>query len=183
LTTDAPSRYADDEDLASARFHGRKPGMILVALSALTLFLVIATTLRLRWWWRALALIPLLFTGVVLWNLVVPQIGQIRGGSTFDSTQSPWKEIIAFVTMVLGMNAKYLWDLTDARKQKNAKLKPGETKHGLGFDAWDFVQPLLVAGIVFGTILETIKQLNATTLIFSFQNGFFWQTIFKKHRS
>jgi hypothetical protein len=97
--------------------------------------------------------------------------------SWFQST--PWKELLTFGAMVFGMASKYFWDLIEVRRNKNSKLAQGQPKHGLEFDAWDFVQPFLVAGIVFSGVLAVQREVNPTALLFSFQNGFFWQSVLR----
>jgi hypothetical protein len=89
-------------------------------------------------------------------------------------------ELVLFATMVLGMSAKYLWDQIELRKKKNETLSPGTPKHGLEFDFWDFLQPLLVAGIIFAAVIQISNELNLTSGLFSFQNGFFWQTVIRR---
>jgi hypothetical protein len=87
---------------------------------------------------------------------------------------------VLFVVLLLGMNAKYLWDLIEERQKQNAKLLPGSARVGLAFDFWDFVKPLLVAAIVFEAVAGVQHTLSRAVLVGSFQNGFFWQTVFQK---
>jgi hypothetical protein len=95
------------------------------------------------------------------------------------SIDSPWKELILFGSMVAGMMSKYLWDLIEVRR--SLRLKRGlEVKVPIGFDIWECIQPLLVAGIVFTTVLSTAKTLTFPLILLSYQNGFFWQTILRK---
>ena len=71
--------------------------------------------------------------------------------------------------MVAGMAAKYLYD---AIGEGNApKLQK-----------WQIVKPFLVSPIVFGVIYATMDESTSylLLLIFSFQNGFFWQTVLSK---
>jgi hypothetical protein len=89
-------------------------------------------------------------------------------------------ELVLFATMILGMSAKYLWDQIESRRKKNENLPPGAPKHRLEFDFWDFVQPLLVAGIIFAAVIQISSELNLTSGLFSFQNGFFWQTVIRR---
>jgi divalent metal cation (Fe/Co/Zn/Cd) transporter len=103
----------------------------------------------------------------------------LMGSETSWYKETPWKELLTFGAMVFGMASKYLWDLIELRRNKNSNLAPGKPKHALEFDAWDFVQPLLVAGIVFSGVLAVQKETNLTALLFSFQNGFFWQTVLR----
>jgi hypothetical protein len=92
--------------------------------------------------------------------------------------QTPVKELIFFVAMILGMVAKYFWDLIEERRK--APPDPHSGRRPLHFDPWECIQPLLVAGIVFGAILSMLKELTVPSVLLSFQNGFFWQTILKK---
>ena len=93
---------------------------------------------------------------------------------------SPWRELALLLTLLLGMSAKYLWDLIELRRTKNAALKSGEPKADIEFDLWNFLQPFLVAALVFSGVLANVKEFTAASFIFSFQNGFFWQSVLKQ---
>jgi hypothetical protein len=100
-----------------------------------------------------------------------------------ENANSIWKQpaivdSILFIAMVVGMAFRYLWDLIEVRR---AALHPGSSHQPvhLNFDWLDFLQPLLVAGIVFAVVIGTAKDLSPTTILFSYQNGFFWQSILK----
>jgi hypothetical protein len=126
-------------------------------------------------WGSVGSAITWLVGGIVLYilNSRAPTLGP-------GTRQTWWVEAILFVVLLLGMTAKYLWDLIEARNERNAKRPPGEAKVGLDFDFWDFAKPLLVSVIVFAAVTGLEYKLSKTALINSFQNGFFWQTIFKK---
>jgi hypothetical protein len=122
-----------------------------------------------------------LATGAVVAALLWSDNGVVfEGGSQLFWTRSPWKELLLFLAMVLGMTSKYLWDLIEVRRSKNAVLRPDEPKVGIEFDVWDFVQPLLVSALVFVSVLSTIKDVTLMSFLFSFQNGFFWQSVLKQ---
>jgi hypothetical protein len=145
-------------------------------VSLLIFFLLLSLTTRLKGWRRIItvvALIAMVFMLLILWHDDVI----LRGSRSWWRT-SPFKEILLFAAMVGGMSAKYLWDLIEVRRSKMKTLKGQNVP--LGFDGWDFFQPLLVAGIVFSGVLATLKEMDAPTVLLSFQNGFFWQTVLKR---
>jgi hypothetical protein len=119
-----------------------------------------------------------LFSGVLLCMLAVALIYvggvTVRGGDDWEATAC------LFVAMVLGMGSKYLWGLIENRKAKMAKNPDAIKKPPLGFDIWEFIQPLLVSGLVFSGVSIGHPKLEWTTLLFSYQNGFFWQTMFAR---
>jgi hypothetical protein len=90
--------------------------------------------------------------------------------------RSPQKEIMLFFAMIMGMVSKFLWDAIELRRLKTIQSR----RTRLQLDLWDFVQPLLVSGIVFAFVLANTGKISAPALLFSYQNGFFWQTIFRK---
>jgi len=94
-----------------------------------------------------------------------------------------WKETAwLFATMIVGMMSKYLWDLIENRRLKLKSNTASPQKIPLDFDFWDFIQPLLVSGIVFSGVAGSHPKLELTTILLSFQNGFFWQTILTRKK-
>jgi hypothetical protein len=85
---------------------------------------------------------------------------------------SIWTSLSYFVTMVLGMMAQTLWQAIKQRKKHQPPT----------LDKWEFVKPALVAPIVFVAVYHNISESHVTAimLLFSFQNGFFWQTVLRK---
>lgn len=128
---------------------------------------------------RILALLGSAISLSVLAYLLLAEKPVLMGPEIPWYTDTPWKQVLSFGAMLCGMGAKYLWDLIEIRRNKNSKLATGEPRHTLEFDAWDFVQPLLVAGIVFSGVLAAQREMNLTGFLFSFQNGFFWQSVLK----
>jgi hypothetical protein len=81
-------------------------------------------------------------------------------------------EFSLYLTMLLGMAAKYLYDAIG----ENNTLK---------FQKWQLFKPMLISPIVFGAIYgntgdEASKYL---LLVFAFQNGFFWKTVLDRRQS
>lgn len=86
-----------------------------------------------------------------------------------------WTSVAYFIAMVVGMMAQAVWHAID---KKTAGKPPV-------FDKWEFVKPALVAPIVFITVYNNVTQTQITVvmLLFSFQNGFFWQTVLRKQKA
>jgi len=94
--------------------------------------------------------------------------------------RSPWRELLLFGVMVLGMAGKYFWDLIERRRE--SRRAKGSRSPKLQFDWLDFLQPLLISGIVFAGVLREGPHEAVGSVLFSFQNGFFWQTVLKRTR-
>ena len=79
-----------------------------------------------------------------------------------------------FIAMVAGMIAKALYDYTIYNREINFSLMKLITP--------DVYIPILISPIVFGGIYGIIQTTpkNIGTFIFTFQNGFFWKTLFSK---
>jgi hypothetical protein len=91
-----------------------------------------------------------------------------RGGDKRFDLPVLW-EVALYFAMVVGMAAKYFYDA----------IGKGNTPV---IEKWQVVKPLLVSPIVFGAIYGTMDESTSSLLllIFSFQNGFFWQTVLTK---
>jgi hypothetical protein len=76
-----------------------------------------------------------------------------------------------FIVMVIGMAAKVIYD----HVANGRSLFPERTDIGM-----EIIIPLLISPMIFGGVYrylqETPKSLGA--FVFSFQNGFFWKSIF-----
>lgn len=86
---------------------------------------------------------------------------------------SRWSALAYFAAMVAGMVAQTLWNAIQNRKENAAPV----------IDKWEFLKPALVAPIVFVAVYQNIVESRITVamLLFSFQNGFFWQTVLRKN--
>lgn len=83
----------------------------------------------------------------------------------------PYEELrplFLYITMLVGMFCKYLWDYTapKTRRKFNYKL---------------FLRPVIISPIVFSVVWVAMgNKTSFITFFFSFQNGFFWQTILER---
>ena len=89
-----------------------------------------------------------------------------KGTPIFDVI--PWVEAGLYFSMLAGMAAKYCYDWIGEGGKRRKK-----------FDKWQLAKPMCVSPIIFGAIYGAVDQKTSLILllIFSFQNGFFWQTI------
>jgi hypothetical protein len=80
-----------------------------------------------------------------------------------------WFEMFSYLCMVAGMAARYFFDAFG----KGNKFR---------FQKKQFFRPLLISPIVFGIVYLSMDENTSKPLllIFSFQNGFFWQTVLNK---
>jgi len=92
--------------------------------------------------------------------------GTDKGTPIFNAI--PWVETGLYFSMLAGMAAKYCYDWIGEGGKRRKK-----------FDKWQLAKPMFVSPIIFGMIYGTVDQKTSVMLllIFSFQNGFFWQTI------
>jgi hypothetical protein len=149
----------------------------MVYITLAVVFLLSFVVLSRRWaiWKRVAAVAFVGIAAIVTAILVAPQ-AQFLGPD-----ESSWRvDVVLFAMLLLGMSAKYVWDLIEERQKQNARLPPGAARIGLAFDFWDFVKPLLVSVIVFDAVAGVQHSLSRAALVGSFQNGFFWQTVFQK---
>jgi hypothetical protein len=152
---------------------------VLLTVTSLAVFLILGV----RWrWWSLLFLVLVAAVSCAVYVLVIAPNGGvvIKSSSPPVWGRSPWRDIFLFLAMVLGMAAKYLWDLIELRRVKNLARREGAPKAGLEFDFYDFVQPMLVAALVFAAVLAAVKDFSVSSYLFSFQNGFFWQAVLKQ---
>jgi hypothetical protein len=150
--------------------------MFYFYLSSATIISLVVMSRKWPIGWRISASAAVWAITLSLYYLLRPNI--LLLGPSDES--SWWVDTLLFLILLLGMGAKYLWDLIEVRNKKNAKLPPGKTKAALNFDAWDLVKPMLVSVLVFYAAAGIKHELTRTAVVGSFQNGFFWQTIFKK---
>lgn len=127
--------------------------------------------------WRFLGLVLLLisFFSVDTWIFTVTT----RSVDFAWYERAPFKHLISLAFLVAGMASKVLYDAIESLRQRRSK-GAGPTR--LQIDHWDFVQPFLVAFIVFGTFWQFHgeESLTLTWLVLSYHNGFFWQTIIRR---
>lgn len=97
---------------------------------------------------------------------------------------APWKQIIVGFLILLGMAFSLLnTAIINRRLRRLAALKRGKTDEiGLEFDWWDSAQPFLFSVFTFGGVWGAVgnSPLDVASVIFAFQNGFFWQAVVGK---
>lgn len=123
--------------------------------------------------WALRTLLAVAGIGLLASSLVV---GPVFLGNNPWYDSSPWKELIAFSLMVLGMASR---TLSLAIEKRRAQLAAGKTPGPMMIDKWEAVYPFLVSFITFGGIQSQVsdQHLGVPMLVFAFQNGFFWQTL------
>lgn len=92
-----------------------------------------------------------------------------KGISSFLKEEIPWLEIGLYFIMLLGMASKYFFDAIGEEERPKV-------------NKWQLFKPIFVSPIIFGIVYGGISNYNSSVLllIFSFQNGFFWQTVLTK---
>lgn len=105
-----------------------------------------------------------------------------RGEEEMWYENAPWKHLILFACMLLGMITNYLFEYVQARiKAKEA----GSQTQMPGFIWEKLVLPLIIAGLVFGYFWgqHGNETIGFTVAFISYQNGYFWQTVLEKVKS
>lgn len=155
-------------------------------------FVILGLPLALLFWvWRrpqlgkwlsigAAAAALLLVAGIAYFLSPPPRLGP---DDWFE--QSPWKEGLLLLAMLVGMAARSLDQVIELRSQEIAQLRAAgkpRRKPKLRLDPWDFSRPFLVALPTFGGLLGQISDqlLGWALVVLAFQTGFFWQTVLKK---
>lgn len=139
-----------------------------------------------RRWPRArravLAGLAILIGLVVVWYSAVSQ-GKFLGPERWYSS-SPYREIIFFLLMMLGMAARYLTGVIEERRERIRSLvHEGRDVSNIKprFDAWEFVYPMLFSVVTYGGLITQIGDgLTTANVVLCFQTGFFWQTVLKR---
>jgi hypothetical protein len=95
---------------------------------------------------------------------------------------SPYREIVLFVFMVLGMLARVL---SAAIEERRSQVRQGNAAPALRLDIWESAYPLLFSVMTFGALLTQVgeSKLTVAVIVLAFQTGFFWQTIIKQPKT
>jgi len=153
--------------------------LLFLGIGILFLILIWIVTLRMR----LISKIPLLLIiAIVIYFFLYYFSDSARGGVEWFE-DAPWKHLILFSSMILGMATNYLYDYLLARiKAKEAKHAGNENVKFPQFIWEKLVVPFVVSLLLFGYIWEKHAQsaMNFIAISSSYQNGFFWQTIFEK---
>jgi hypothetical protein len=105
------------------------------------------------------------------------------GGSPWWQ-ETPWKQIIMFALMLLGMLVSVLNVAIKSRRDEQRRLAAAgkDAKIGLKIDKWDAFQPFLFSLVAFSVLHAQIGggALSVANAALSFETGFLWQTIVDK---
>lgn len=107
--------------------------------------------------------------------------GEVSLGETNWWEQTPFRQIIFFFIMILGMCFSVVYAAICERRRKKAAGKTVSSR--LEIDIWDIVQPLLLSVLTYGALNGQLagRPFNTATVVLSFQTGFFWQTVVDAH--
>ena len=100
--------------------------------------------------------------------LVVVLVVVVLAIQPWEST-ALWKGPLLFLTMLIGIAAKWVWDGVTNR----------DAKGQINLDFHGLLTPMLVSPLVFSGISAIgTGTLSMSAFLLCFQNGFFWQTVF-----
>ena len=120
---------------------------------------------------QAIFFLSMLLGGLIVYIIIdlMAKPDVIEKGPASWVAEIPWFEIGLYFVMLAGMAAKYFYDA----------IGEGNEIH---FRKWQFIKPIFISPIVFGLIYGGMGEGTSVVLllIFSFQNGFFWQTVLYK---
>jgi len=96
---------------------------------------------------------------------------------------SPWKEIILFSLMILGMFARTLSKAIEERRLRLKKNTADSGDSSLKLDVWEISYPLLFSIPTYGALLSQIgdNSINVASIVLAFETGFMWQTLLKSN--
>jgi hypothetical protein len=90
------------------------------------------------------------------------------------------RNAILYLTILAGMMLRTIWDSVDdyVRKKKRQRRKPKRPE----FDVWEFLFPSIASLLVFQVFLGNFEKqdLSLQLCLSGFQNGFFWNAIFRR---
>ena len=121
-----------------------------------------------------------LLAGLLITNVVT--LGADQPAQWYERT--PAREVLFLVFMLLGIAARSLSKAIEERRAQITRLRESGgplAKPKLEMDVWEFAYPMLFAVITYGALLGQIGASAVTfqTMVLSFQNGFFWQTLLR----
>ena len=154
-------------------------------------FILLCSILSVYLWFSEKKKLQLLFRSIGL--ILILLIFGISGYSLQDIDYlgedkwynlSPYRAIILFFIMAIGMIASVLNKAISEHKKKIVQTKSAGSKYTrqiFKVDRWDVFQPFLISFLTFSGLLTQVgnQNLNLTTITLAFQTGFFWQTVLK----
>lgn len=145
------------------------------------LLLAVAAS-RLPRWGKIAALVVLVATlgvlGSILLSRPITRNAEVEEGWY---REAPWKHLLLFAAMLLGMVSNTLFDYLNARVRARKAGKRSMPKL-----LWEeMLMPVVIAGLVFGYFWGKHggEEMSLAMFLVSYQNGFFWQSVLEKVRS
>lgn len=152
-------------------------------LTGLAALLLAASASRLPRWGKivALALLIIVFGLLGMILLSRPITRNVEPEEAGWYTETPWKHLLLFGAMLLGMVSNTLFDYLNARVRARKAGKRSMPKL-----LWEeMLMPIVIAGLVFGYFWgkHGEEEMSLASFLVSYQNGFFWQSVLEKVRS
>lgn len=144
--------------------------------------LVVVGLAALSWRASALTRFAVVTLAVLAFYFATTTEVTFRDGGSAWWQDPPWRNVILFVLLLLGMMFRVVWEALERRESSLAAASRSVLPRLSG---WDFVRPALVSLIVFQGVLLLAKSqdLSWELGLASFQNGFFWNTLFGRTRA
>ena len=121
----------------------------------------------------------ILIAGLYISNLMSQRF--LSGGPFYDS--EPWRSVILYLLMLLGMAASVLVEAIKDRRSRLPPVKSDEDRKmvPLRLDKYDFLYPFLLSLLVYGMLFQQVDEqsLGMASLTLAFQTGFFWDAALK----
>ena len=148
------------------------------------LILFISTRKKLRLSIKIGILFILIVTVIIFYQHFSFFVEKSRGVNELEWYKlAPWKHLILFASMVVGMMTNYLYEYIQLRiKAKEAK-ESGELIPLVQVFIWEkLILPLFTSVLIFGYFWSKSGEENFSLnlILIAYQNGFFWQTILSK---
>jgi len=155
--------------------------LIYSGIAILFLIFIFVITRKIKWAFRIPFLLILLVITYFFLSYFKESVRAVDELQWFEI--GPWKHILLFVCMLLGMATNYFYDYIQARiKAKEAK-ESGEEMVIMPRLMWEkLVLPFIISVLLFGYFWGEYGQgnMNLPAIFACYQNGFFWQTILMK---
>ena len=156
--------------------------MVYTAILVLVCSALVAASSLVRTRYRLTALGGFLVILLIICVLSL-QPNVFLGGELHWYDRSPYREGLLFFVMLIGMFSRQLSVAFEVYFKERSKLRGSSPQLHLKLDTIDFLYPLLFAAITFGSLIGNVgdKPISVVTLVLSYQNGFFWQTLIHKN--
>lgn len=155
--------------------------LIYSGIAILFLIFIFIITRKIKLAFKIPFLLILLVMAIFFLSYFRESARAVEGQQWFEV--GPWKHIILYSCMLLGMVTNYFYDYIQARiKAKEAKESDEETVIMPKFMWEKLVLPFIVSALLFGYFWGVSGEgnMNLTVIFACYQNGFFWETVLTK---